>query len=299
MTRMLLPLLLLSATAGRAQQPFFDTDSLLAPGATPVLVDSGFAFTEGPAVDKAGNIFFTDQPHDRIWEYDRDGRLSLFMQGTGRSNGMYFDGKGNLISCADFKDELWSISPSRKIRVLVTGYEGHRLNGPNDLWVDARGGIFFTDPYYQRPYWDRTHPDLPGQYVFYLPPGSHDPVIADSSLVKPNGIVGTPDGRILYVADIQDNKIYRFHIGPAGQLSDRTLFAPMGADGITLDDRGDLYLCGDGVTVYDPGGRKIAHLPIPEKWTANICFGGRDKKTLFLTASKSIYVVRMRVAGVE
>lgn len=292
-------LLLVACHAG-AQGTAFDSGSVVAEGAIqPQLVSRNFSFTEGAAVDKAGNVFFTDQPNNRIWEYTAGGALVLFMDSAGRSNGMYFDPAGRLVTCADEQDQLWSIGPDREVRVLLRDFGGRRLNGPNDLWIDARGGIFFTDPYYQRPYWNRTRPDLDGERVYYLPRGAKQPVVVRSDLKKPNGIVGTPDGKILYVSDIGDSKTYVFTIGADGILSGRRLFCLQGSDGMTLDERGNVYLTGDGVTVYDPSGNKIAHIPVPEKWTANLCFGGRDRKTLFITASEGVYVLRMRVKGVE
>jgi gluconolactonase len=263
------------------------------------LVSRQFSFTEGASVDRRGNVFFTDQPNNKIWEYDVKGRLSLFLDSAGRSNGMYFDPKGWLVTCADEKDQLWAISPDKKIRVLLRDFGGQLFNGPNDLWIDARDGIYFTDPYYQRPYWTRTKPDLDGEKVYYLAPGASQPRVAAADVVKPNGIVGTPDGKYLYVADIGAGKTYKYTIGADGMLTGRELFVSQGSDGMTLDERGDVYLTGDGVTVYDPSGQQIAHIPVPEKWTANLCFGGRDKKTLFITASEGIYILRMRVKGVE
>ena len=162
-----------------------------------------------------------------------------------------------------------------------------------------RARVDFTDPYYQRPYWTRTKPDLEGQKVYYLARNASQAVVVADDVVKPNGIVGTPDGRWLYVADIGDGKTYKYSIGPDGVLSGRVLFVTQGSDGMTLDERGNVYLTGNGVTVYDPLGKKIAYIPVPEKWTANLCFGGKDKKTLFVTASESIYVLPMRVRGVE
>ena len=262
-------------------------------------ISTQFSFTEGPAVDKQGNIFFTDQPNDKIWKYATDGTLSVFMDKTGRSNGLYFDRKGNLLSCADEKDELWSISPDKKITVLLKGFKGHRLNGPNDLWMDPGGGIYFTDPYYQRSYWDRTASDLDGEKVYYLPAGKGEPAIVDSSLVRPNGIVGTPDGKYLYVADIKDNKTYRYEIYKDGSLRERKLFVSQGSDGITLDSKGNLYLSGNGVTIYNKEGEKIDHIDVPAKWTANLCFGGKNRTDLFITASDSVYVFPMLVKGVE
>ncbi|MBN8855060.1 MAG: gluconolactonase [Sphingobacteriales bacterium 50-39] len=283
----------------QAQSPFFDRDSIIVPGDTLRRISNQFSFTEGAATDRKGNVFFTDQPNNRIWEYDVNGHLSLFLDSSGRSNGMYFDKKGNLVTCADEQDQLWSITPDKKVTILLKDFGGLRLNGPNDLWIDDKGGIYFTDPYYQRPYWTRTKSDLDGMKVYYLPKGKDQPVVVAADLVRPNGIVGTPDGKFLYVADIQDGKTYKYHINKDGSLTDRQFFAGMGSDGITLDRRGNLYLTGDGVTVFNPAGEKIAHIPVPAKWTANLCFGGKDKKDLFITASESIFILRMRVKGVE
>ena len=132
---------------------------ILAPGARLILIDSNFGFTEGPATNRNGNIFFTDQPNDKIWEYDVNGKLSVFMDKTGRANGLYFDAKGNIISCSDEHDELWLIDMKRKVTVLAQDYHSHQLNGPNDLWIDKQGGIYITDPYFQRDYWTRKNPD--------------------------------------------------------------------------------------------------------------------------------------------
>lgn len=273
--------------------------NLVKPGAVLTQVSKQFSFTEGPAVDKYGNIFFTDQPNDKIWEYDTSGRLAVFMDKAGRSNGMYFDKDGNLIACADEKDQLWSISPSKKITVLLSSFHGHLFNGPNDLWIDKKGGIYFTDPYYQRDYWERKKPDLEHQNVYYLAKGKEQPVVADSLLMQPNGIVGTPDGKYLYVADIRDNKTYKYDIDAAGRLVNRSLFLQQGSDGMTLDERGNLYLSGKGVTIYDANGTKLGNIPVPANWVGNICFGGRNKDLLFITASEAVFTLQMRVRGVE
>jgi gluconolactonase len=277
-----------------------DSVKVVAPGATVQQVSNQFKFTEGPAVDKQGNIYFTDQPNDKIWKYDTDGKLSLFMDKTGRSNGLYIDKKGDIISCADEKDELWAIDPkTKKTTVLMTDFQGKRLNGPNDLWLDSKGGIYFTDPYYQRDYWERKKPDIEGQKVYYLPKGKKEAVIVDGDLMQPNGIVGTPDGKSLYVADIRANKTYKYQINPDGTLTNRQLYVSQGSDGMTLDSQGNVYLSGRGVTVYDPKGQKLGNIPVPSRWVGNICFGGKDRKTLFITASESVYTLQMQVKGVE
>ena len=275
-------------------------ESKIAIDDTPVLISNKFSFTEGPAVDKNGNIFFTDQPNDKIWEYNIDGKLSLFMEKTGRSNGLYFDKKGNLLACADEQNQLWSISPEKKINILINDFKGQKLNGPNDLWIDPNnGGIYFTDPYYKRDYWKKDHDHIKEERVYYIAKNKKNPVVVEADVVKPNGIIGTPDGKFLYVADIGANKTYKYKINKDGSLSDKQLFANLGSDGMTIDNKGDIYLTGNGVTVYNQQGKMILHIPIPEAWTGNVCFGGKDNNELFITASKSIYILHMNVEGVQ
>ncbi|MGI4749421.1 MAG: SMP-30/gluconolactonase/LRE family protein [Janthinobacterium lividum] len=273
--------------------------NLIENGAKLQLISSRFSFTEGPAVDQKGNIFFTDQPNNKIWEYDTAGKLSVFLDKTGRSNGLYFNRKGNLIACADEHDQLWSISPKKKIKVLVKDLDGKLLNGPNDLWVDGKDGIYITDPYYQRDYWTRKKPDINGQKVYYLPRGKKELVVVADNLQQPNGIVGTPDGKFLFVADIQADKTYKYEIQADGTLTNRQLFTAKGSDGMTIDEQGNIYLTGNGVTIFDPQGKQLAHIDIPEKWTANLCFGGKNKNELFITASEGIFLLKMNVKGVE
>lgn len=276
-----------------------DSLTVVKRGATLRRVSAQFTFTEGPTVDKKGTIYFTDQPNDNIWTYGTDGKLSLFMDKTGRSNGLYVDKRGNLIACADQRNELWSISPDRKVTILLATYQGRRFNGPNDLWLHPNGGIYFTDPYYQRSYWQHKEPEIAKQSVYYLPRGKTEAVLVDGELVQPNGIVGSLDGRYLYVADIGVGKTYKYTIEKGGQLTNRQLFVSRGSDGMTLDSRGNLYLTGNGVTVYDPTGKKLGTIPVPSPWVGNICFGGKDRKTLFITASESVYTLAMAVKGIE
>ncbi|MEJ7693242.1 SMP-30/gluconolactonase/LRE family protein [Daejeonella sp.] len=272
--------------------------NLVTDGATPKLISSQFSFTEGPAVDKHGNIFFTDQPNDKIWKFDTNGELSVFFDKTGRSNGMYFDKKGNLITAADENNQFWAISPDKKVTVILDNHKGQRFNGPNDLWIDKKGGIFFTDPYYQRPYWQRKKPDMADERLYYLAKGRKEAFVVDSNLVRPNGIIGSADGKNLFVADINDKKTYKYDINKNGTLSNRRLFAPMGSDGMTLDNKGNLYLTGQGVTVFDPEGKKILNIPLPG-WTANVCFGGVNRDVLFITSNKSVYTLQMNVKGIK
>jgi len=275
--------------------------SLIAPNAKLDLVSSQFKFTEGASVDKAGNVYFTDQPNNTIWKYDTDGKLSLFRENAGRSNGTYVDKNGNLITCADENGHIWSIDKKGKETAILKNFQGHQFNGPNDLWIDPKGGIYFTDPYFQRDYWTRKAPDpgMKGENLYYLPKGKTEPVVVDGKFTKPNGVVGTPDGKNLYAAEIANGYIYKYDIQADGSLNNRRIFVEDRADGITLDDKGNVYLAGNGVTIYDPSGKKIEHIDVPSKWTANLCFGGKNKDVLFITASESVYVIKMTVKGVE
>ncbi len=271
--------------------------SLIAKGSSVSLVSSDFLFTEGPAVDRDGNVFFTDQPNDKIMKWSTDGTLSVFMDSAGRSNGLYFDNDGNLVACADNDNELWLIDKNKKVTVLVNDFEGKKLNGPNDLWIDPKGGIYFTDPFYKRDYWKRSEKETEQENVYYLSPDKKKLTVAASDFVRPNGIIGTPDGKKLYVADINANKVYVFKINKDGTLSDRALFADRGSDGMTIDDKSNVYLTGKGITVFNSKGEKIEHINVDAPWTANVCFGGKDGKTLFITASKSVYTLKMNVKG--
>jgi gluconolactonase len=273
--------------------------TIIAKGATLTKLSGEYAFTEGPAADADGNVFFTDQPNDKIYKWSaKDGTISVYMDKTGRSNGLYFDREGNLLSCADLENQLWKIDKNQQVTVLVNDFEGKKFNGPNDLWISPNGGIYFTDPFYQRNYWTRTGMELPEKRVYYLSPDKKSVTIAAREFVAPNGIVGTPDGKVLYVADIGDKKTYSYKINTDGTLSDRKLFASMGSDGMTLDKKGNVYVTGKGVTVFDKNGTQIEHIDVNEPWTANITFGGKDRKTLFITASKAVYTLRMKVKGV-
>jgi gluconolactonase len=284
----------LMRVASEAAKPL----SVIAPGAKVALLSATFKFTEGPAADAEGNVFFTDQPNDRICKWSVDGKLTDFMKPCGRSNGTFFDKDGNLWTCADMNVELWRIDPQGNVTVVVKDYKGKKLNGPNDLWIAPSGAIYFTDPLYKRDYWIRDPAmQQDGQHVYYLSPDQKTLTRVATDLVQPNGIIGTPDGKSLYVADIRAGRTYRYAVNADGTLSDKTLFCPMGSDGMTIDNEGNVYLTGKGVTVFNPKGEQIEHIPIDKNWTANVTFGGKDRDTLFITAIDSLYAVRTRVKG--
>ncbi len=291
---MVLALAIITSLAA-AQTP----SKILAPGATVEKIAGDFIFTEGPTSDKDGNVYFVDQDNNRIMKYGTDGKMTTFMQPSGYANGMTFDGKGRLIACADEKNEMWSIDPATKtVTVLFSTYEGKLLNGPNDVWVQpGTGRIYFTDPYYARKWWHRGPKENP-EAVYVYSPGDRKMVRVIDDMVQPNGIIGTPDGKTLYVSDIRGRKTFSYDITADGTLGNKQPFCDVGSDGMTIDSEGNVYLTsGRAVQVFDRTGRKVEDIAV-EQAPANVAFGGKDMRTLFITARTGFYAVRMRVKGV-
>jgi gluconolactonase len=289
----LMGLLLAVTLAGCREKPASENLSVVASEAQVKKLVSGFKFTEGPAADTEGNIFFTDIPNNRIHKWSLDGKLSTFLEDSGGANGLFFDKDGNLLACAGSKGQLVSIDPQGRVTVLADKYAGKPLNSPNDLWRHPKGGIYFTDPRYGR----RDNLPQDGEHAYFLSEDGEKLIRVIDDMVRPNGIIGTADGKFLYVADHGANKTYMYTINPDGTLSDKKLFAPQGSDGVTIDNEGNIYLTGEVVSVYNTTGERIETIEIPEP-PSNLCFGGRDKHILFITARTSLYSLRMRVEGI-
>jgi gluconolactonase len=269
-------------------------ESVIAPGANVEKLAGGFGFTEGPAADAEGNIFFTDIPNNRILQWSLDGKLSTFRENSGGANGLYFDKDGNLLACEGEGRRLVSISPKGQVTVLAAKYQDKRFNSPNDLWIDPNGGVYFTDPRYG----DRSGMEQDGEHVYYLSSDRKRLIRVIDDMVRPNGLIGTPDGGLLYVADHGGGKTFVYTVNKGGTLSNKKLFAPEGSDGMTIDNEGNVYLTTNAVAVYNAEGKKIQTIEVPEQ-PANVTFGGRDNQTLFITARTSLYAIRMRVKGAE
>src|SRR5690554_1625652 len=266
--------------------------------AKPEKAGTGYSFTEGPAVASDGKVFFTDQPNDRIYVWDEKNGIDLWLEGTRRSNGMYFNKDGHLVTCADLYNQLGYFDENKKFHLMHEGYDGKKLNAPNDLWITPENEVYFTDPFYHRKWWDEGRGEQQDVRGVYFLNSKGDLIRVIDDFKQPNGLIGTPDGKTLYVADINDKKIWKYNINSDGTLSDKTFFAPHGSDGMTIDNKGNVYLTMGKVWVYSPDGKLIREIEVPES-PANICFGGKKRDILFITARTSVYTIKMNVKGVD
>ena len=198
------------------------TPSVIAEGAKLELLAGGFKFAEGATCDAAGNVFFTDQPNNRIMEWSVEGKLSTFLQPAGRANGMYFDAQGNLLACADEKTELWSITPDGKHTVLAKEFDGKPLNGPNDVWVRPDGGMYLTDPFYDRPWWDYHIRPQDSEQVYFLSADRQplrDPQLVHHREIDSFALAAVAQGRVVYFH-------IRFHKNPGVRFPSRQAVDP-------------------------------------------------------------------------
>lgn len=288
-TQLLMTLLAFIAT------PFSKSEDLtkLIASDEAVKIAGGFRFTEGPVADKKGNVFFSDIPTSRTYKWDVDtGAVSVFRENTQGGNGMRFDKDGILHTCEHTSRRISATLPDGEVITVADSYNGKKLNSPNDLWFDTKGGIYFTDPRYGQ----ANDLEQNGFHVYYKFPNSSRVIRVCDDLVKPNGIIGTPDGKKLYIADLGDRKTYSYSINEDATLSNKKLFVELGSDGMTMDSKGNVYLTFGAVHVVSPNGDQIGKIITPEG-PANVTFGGKDKKTLFITARTSLYAIRMKVPG--
>jgi gluconolactonase len=267
---------------------------IILPGASIEKVANGFTFTEGVASDEDGDVYFSDIPASRIFFYDISNQGKVFLENSNRANGLHVDQNGNIIACEGAEGgRLVQISPSGNVTVIADGYGGKSFNSPNDLWESPNGGIYMTDPRYG----SRDKLPQDGEHVYYITGDRKKVIRVIDDMVRPNGVTGDEDGSILYVADPGERKTYRYTILKDGTLTGKQLFADEGSDGMTIDSKGNVYLTNSAVKVYNPAGRLIETIEVPESPT-NVSFGGKDGKTLYITARTSVYKLKMSVGKV-
>ncbi len=274
--------------------PLSAQESIIAPGAELEKSADGFGFTEGPTADSKGDVYFVDDPNSKIHRWSvADKKASVFVEESKHANGMYFDKNDILFVCEGETGCVVSYDRDGKRTVIASTFEGKRFNKPNDLWIDPKGGIYFTDPVYGAEF--KVIQD--GEHVYYISPDRSKVRKVATDFERPNGIIGTPDGKTLYVTDQQAGKVWRYRILDDGSLADKTFFSSPAIDGMTLDNRGNVYITDREVIVYNAEGKEIERIKTPEM-PANVCFGGNDFRTLFITARKGVYSIRMNVHGV-
>jgi len=264
-------------------------------GEAAVLVADGFAFTEGPAWSPEGELFFSDIPRNRIMRLTAEGKVTVYRENSGAANGLAFDRKGRLLACEGGARRLTRTEKDGSVTVLASMYKGKRLNSPNDLVLDRAGRIYFTDPRYGR----RDDMEMKIEGVYRIDPDASITRIIDD-LKKPNGIAISPDGKTLYVADNGADLVQAYPLREDGSIGPGRVLARLtgGPDGMTVDRTGRLYVTGPaGVWVFEPRrGRLLGIIETPQH-PANCCFGGRDRKTLFVTARKALYKVKLAAEG--
>jgi gluconolactonase len=265
---------------------------ILAPGASVEKVVDGFGFTEGPAVDSAGNLFFVDDPNSKIYKWSADKKLSVFVENSEHANGMYIGKDDTLFACEGGTGSVVAYDKDGKKTVIASQYEGKQFNKPNDLWIDPKGGIYFTDPVYGKDF----KVVQGGEHVYYISPDRKNVKRVADDFLRPNGIVGTPDGKTLYITDEKARKVWKYDIQDDASITNKKLFYDNGIDGMTLDKNGNVYITVQEVIVLNPAGKEIQQIKVPET-PSNVCFGGKDKKTLYITARKSIYQIETNIGG--
>ncbi|MEI2579294.1 SMP-30/gluconolactonase/LRE family protein [Scytonema sp. PRP1] len=263
-------------------------------------LSSGLKFTEGPVWNPSGFLFFSDIPADTIYKWTTNG-ISVLRRPAGNPNGNTFDRQGRLIT-AQHNRQLTRTEKNGKITILAERYQGKRLNSPNDVVVKSDGSIYFTDP----PYGIQKEQEELGFYGIYRWKPDGTLTLLNKEMVRPNGIAFSPDEKKLYVSDSEKLHIRVFDVQSDGTLANSRVFAELpGAtdkgvpDGMKVDAKGNIYCSGSGgVWFFSPTGQLLGKIPVPESVT-NLAWGNKDYKTLYITAGKSIYRIRLNIAGVK
>ena len=275
---------------------------VVAQGVAPELVQEGFVFTEGPVGTPDGGLYFSDIRPNRIYHLDPGGKISLVREQTNGANGLALTREGDLLAAEGEGKRISRRSRDGVVTTVTEGIAGKPFLSPNDVLVDAKGGIYITDP--------GPRPVVPGRtaYVYYLPAGAKDPIVIDDQIARPNGITLTRDGKTLIVNDTLGPTVYAYDVQPDGSVKNKRTFAQLrdipegkesGADGMALDREGRVYITTvTGVQVFDAEGKYLGTIKVARQ-PANAAFGGPDKKVLYITAREGLYRVQALAQGAD
>jgi gluconolactonase len=264
-------------------------------------VHGDLQFTEGPADDGKGNVYFTDVAGNRIHRHGADGKFEVFLDPSGHCNGLMFNAAGTLFAC-EMDGRLIAIDPRTKdVTSLADEYEGKRFNAPNDLVLDKEGGVYFTDPRFRAP-----EPWPQGKEAVYYRAADGKVTRLVDDLPAPNGVILSIDEQTLYVVPSLQKQMLAYPVQAPGKLGEGRVFCELkqaegadngGGDGLTIDVEGSLYITSKlGVQVFDKTGKFRETLVFPEQ-PANVTFAGEGRKTLFVTARTGVYTLPRDVAG--
>jgi sugar lactone lactonase YvrE len=261
-------------------------------------VAGGFTFTEGPAADSHGDVFFTDIPQEKIHVWRAaTGAIETWLEKTDKVNGLFFRPNGMLVGCQmGAGRRVVAVDPATKaIMPLAERIEGKRFNAPNDLVIDAQGGVWFTDPAYGR---KPEEKELDEEAVYWIAADGSTVRKVAGGFQRPNGIALSPDEKTLYVADRDADITVVFPVEGPGILGPRREFAKTGSDGFAVDEQGNLYVTpkAQAIRVFSPTGQHLGEIPLPVA-AANVTFGGPDRRTLFITARDRVFTLPMKVRG--
>ena len=268
-------------------------ETFIAPGAEIVKLPGTYKFTEGPCWIPGNKLIFSDIPASIIYAYDGN-EVATWQAISEQANGNTVDTEGNVWSCKHGSRTVDVYSANGKKKTVASEFAGKKLNSPNDIAIHSSGAVVFTDPSYGiRP----NQMEQDGKYVYELHDGKLNQIYKGRN--QPNGLVFSPDGKRLYIADSGSGGIEVFDYEPGKELKDGKLFASPGPDGIRVDVTGRVWAaCANGVNIYSADGNLLETIKFPEQ-PANLCFGGEDGKTLFVTARTSVYSLRLSVEGIR
>jgi len=271
-------------------------------------IATGFVFTEGPIWDASqGCLFFSDIPANKMRKWTEAKGIEIFREPSGKSNGLTLDKQGRLIACEHANRRVSRTEKDGAIVTIADNYDGKKLNSPNDVVVKSDGSIYFSDPPYglTADFGNLGEQELPFQGVYRLSADGKTLTLLTDEFYRPNGLAFSPDESLLYIDDSENVFVRVFDVKPDGTISNGRMFAelkgtePGTTDGMKVDSKGNVYVTGPGgIWVYDPSGEKLGRIDVPEV-AANIAWGDKDWKTLYITGSTSVYRIRLSIEGIK